>query len=186
MSRASASAALKDVVATAYFTESVSVRRLLSTVEMATVTRSGATFAIVAIVDAKTDLWARAASSSIPTTVCVMVTTPAVTERVGRNVDNEAVGAGDVDGFDVVGWAVVGVAVDGCTVGSGVDAEGRAVVGDDDGSAEGLKEGRAETEGATVGIKVIEGAGDGFDVVGAEDGFDVVGTMVTVGPGDGV
>ena len=76
--------------------------------------------------------------------------------------------------------------MDGCTVGSGVDAEGRAVVGDDDGSAEGLKEGRADTEGATVGIKVIEGADDGFDVVGAEDGFDVVGTMVTVGPGDGV
>ena len=76
--------------------------------------------------------------------------------------------------------------MDGCTVGSGVDAEGRAVVGDDDGSAEGLKEGRAETEGATVGIKVIVGAGDGLAVVGAEDGFDVVGTMVTVGPGDGV
>ena len=54
MSRASASAALRVGVATAYFTESVSVRRLLSTVEMATVTRSGATFAIVAIVDAKT------------------------------------------------------------------------------------------------------------------------------------
>ena len=76
--------------------------------------------------------------------------------------------------------------MDGCTVGSGVDAEGRAVVGDDDGSAEGLKEGRAETEGATVGANVIEGAGDGFDVVGIEDGMLVVGTMVTVGPGDGV
>ena len=76
--------------------------------------------------------------------------------------------------------------MDGCTVGSGVDAEGRAVVGDDDGSAEGLKEGRAETEGATVGANVIEGAGDGFDVVGAEDGMLVVGTMDTVGPGDGV
>ena len=71
-------------------------------------------------------------------------------------------------------------------MGSGVDAEGRAVVGDDDGSAEGLKEGRAETEGATVGANVIEGAGDGFDVVGIEDGMLVVGTMVTVGPGDGV
>ena len=76
--------------------------------------------------------------------------------------------------------------MDGCTVGSGVDAEGRAVVGDDDGSAEGLKEGRADTDGATVGVKVIEGAGDGFDVVGIEDGMLVVGTMVTVGPGDGV
>ena len=103
MSRASASAALKDVVATAYFTESVSVRRLLSTVEMATVTRSGATFAIDAIVDAKMDWWARAASSSIPETVCVMVTTPAVTELVGCGVDNETVGAGLIEGFDVVG-----------------------------------------------------------------------------------
>jgi hypothetical protein len=71
-------------------------------------------------------------------------------------------------------------------VGSGVDAEGRAVVGDDDGAADGLKEGRAETEGATVGIKVIEGADDGFDVVGAEEGMLVVGTMDSVGPGDGV
>ena len=76
--------------------------------------------------------------------------------------------------------------MDGCTVGSGVDAEGRAVVGCGDGSAEGLKEGRADTDGATVGAKVIEGAGDGLAVVGAEDGFDVVGTMDTVGPGDGV
>ena len=76
--------------------------------------------------------------------------------------------------------------MDGCTVGSGVDAEGRAVVGDDDGSAEGSGVGRADTEGATVGEKVIEGAGDGWAVVGAEDGFDVVGTMDTVGPGDGV
>ena len=133
MSRASASAALKDVVATAYFTESASVRRLLSTVEMATVTRSGATPAIVAIVDAKTDSWARASSSSIPETVWVMVTTPAVTELVGCGVDNETVGAFDVVGLAVVGVAVVGVAVDGCTVGSGVDAEGRAVVGDDEG-----------------------------------------------------
>ena len=103
MSRASASAALKDVVATAYFTESVSVRRLLSAVEMATVTRSGATFAIDAIVDAKTDWWARASASSIPTTVWVMVTTPAVTELVGCGVDNETVGAGLIEGFDVVG-----------------------------------------------------------------------------------
>ena len=103
MSRASASAALKDVVATAYFTESVSVRRLLSTVEMATVTRSGATPAIVAIVDAKIDWWARASASSIPETVWVMVTTPAVTDLVGCGVDNETVGA-----FDVVGFAVVG------------------------------------------------------------------------------
>ena len=115
-----------------------------------------------------------------------MVTTPAVTERVGRNVDNETVGAGDVDGFDVVGFDVVGVAVDGCTVGSGVDAEGRAVVGDDDGAADGLKEGRAETDGATVGANVVVGADDGFDVVGIEDGMLVVGTMDTVGPGDGV
>ena len=76
--------------------------------------------------------------------------------------------------------------MDGCTVGSGVDAEGRAVVGDDDGAADGLKEGRADTDGATVGVKVIEGAGDGFDVVGAEEGMLVVGTMDTVGPGDGV
>jgi hypothetical protein len=76
--------------------------------------------------------------------------------------------------------------VDGCTVGSGVDAEGRAVVGDDDGAADGLKEGRADTDGATVGDKVIEGAGDGFAVVGAEDGMLVVGTMDSVGPGDGV
>ena len=76
--------------------------------------------------------------------------------------------------------------MEGVKVGSGVDAEGRAVVGDDDGSAEGLKEGRADTDGATVGVKVIEGAGDGFDVVGIEDGMLVVGTMVTVGPGDGV
>ena len=103
MSRASASAALSVMVATAYFTESVSVRRLLSTVEMATVTRSGATPAIVAIVDAKTAWWARASASLIPETVCVMVTTPAVTELVGCGVDNETVGAGEKDGFDVVG-----------------------------------------------------------------------------------
>ena len=45
---------------------------------------------------------------------------------------------------------------------------------------------KEDTEGATVGIKVIEGAGDGLAVVGAEDGFAVVGTMDTVGPGDGV
>ena len=115
-----------------------------------------------------------------------MVTTPAVTELVGCGVDNETVGANDEDGFEVVGFDVVGVAVDGVKVGSGVDAEGRAVVGCGEGSAEGLKEGRADTEGATVGIKVIEGAGDGLAVVGAEDGFDVVGTMDTVGPGDGV
>ena len=76
--------------------------------------------------------------------------------------------------------------MDGCTVGSGVDAEGRAVVGDDDGAADGLKEGRADTDGDTEGVKVIEGAGDGFDVVGAEDGKLVVGTMDSVGPGDGV
>ena len=76
--------------------------------------------------------------------------------------------------------------MDGCTVGSGVDAEGRAVVGDDDGSAEGLKEGRADTDGATVGVNVVVGADDGFDVVGIEDGMLVVGTMDTVGPGDGV
>ena len=129
---------------------------------------------------------ARASASSIPAIVWVMVTTPAVTELVGCGVDKETVGANDDDGFAVVGFDVVGVAVDGVKVGSGVDAEGRAVVGDDDGSAEGLKEGRADTDGATVGAKVIEGAGDGLAVVGAEDGFDVVGTMVTVGPGDGV
>ena len=76
--------------------------------------------------------------------------------------------------------------MEGVKVGSGVDAEGRAVVGDDDGSGEGSGVGRADTEGATVGEKVIEGAGDGWAVVGAEDGFDVVGTMDTVGPGDGV
>ena len=46
---------------------------------------------------------ATASSIAIPETVCVMVTTPAVTERVGRNVDTEAVGANDEDGFDVVG-----------------------------------------------------------------------------------
>ena len=68
-----------------------------------TVTRSGATPAMVAIVDAKIDWWANGVLDTIPETVCVMVTTPAVTERVGRGVDNEAVGAGDVDGFDVVG-----------------------------------------------------------------------------------
>jgi len=115
-----------------------------------------------------------------------MVTTPAVTESVGCGVDNETVGAGLIEGFEVVGFDVVGVAVDGVKVGSGVDAEGRAVVGDDDGSGEGSGVGRADTEGATVGEKVIEGAGDGLAVVGAEDGFDVVGTMDTVGPGDGV
>ena len=115
-----------------------------------------------------------------------MVTTPAVTELVGCGVDNETVGANDEDGFEVVGFDVVGVAVDGVKVGSGVDAEGRAVVGDDDGSAEGFEVGRAEREGATVGIKVIEGADDGLAVVGAEDGLAVVGTMDTVGPGDGV
>ena len=71
-------------------------------------------------------------------------------------------------------------------VGSGVDAEGRAVVGCGEGSAEGLKEGRADTEGATVGIWEVVGADDGLAVVGAEDGFDVVGTMDTVGPGEGV
>ena len=76
--------------------------------------------------------------------------------------------------------------MDGCTVGSGVDAEGRAVVGDDDGSAEGLNEGRADTDGDTEGVNVMVGAGDGFDVVGAEEGMLVVGTMDTVGPGDGV
>ena len=59
--------------------------------------------AIVAIVDAKIDWWARASSYINPTTVCVMVTTPAVTARVGRGVDNETVGANDEDGFDVVG-----------------------------------------------------------------------------------
>ena len=153
---------------------------------MATVTRSGATFAIVAIVDAKTDLWARAASSSIPTTVCVMVTTPAVTELVGCGVDNETVGAGLIEGFDVVGFDVVGGAVDGVKVGSGVDAEGRAVVGDDDGSADGFDVGRADRDGATVGLKEVVGADDGRAVVGAEDGMLVVGTMDMVGPGDGV
>ena len=76
--------------------------------------------------------------------------------------------------------------MDGCTVGSGVDAEGRAVVGIGEGSAEGFEVGRAERDGATVGAKVIEGAGDGLAVVGAEDGCEVVGTMDTVGPGDGV
>ena len=76
--------------------------------------------------------------------------------------------------------------MDGCTVGSGVDAEGRAVVGDGDGSADGLKEGRADTDGATVGLKEVVGDDDGFDVVGIEDGMLVVGTMDTVGPGDGV
>ena len=76
--------------------------------------------------------------------------------------------------------------MDGCTVGSGVDAEGRAVVGDDDGSGEGSGVGRAETDGAFVGEKVMEGAGDGLAVVGAGDGMLVVGTMDTVGPGDGV
>ena len=55
MSRASASAALKDVVATAYCILKISVRRRRVAVEMATVTRSGATFAIDAIVDAKID-----------------------------------------------------------------------------------------------------------------------------------
>ena len=103
MSRASASAALKDVVATAYCILKISVRRLLSAVEMATVTCSGATPAIVAIVDAKTDRWARASSSSIPETIWVMVTTPAVTELVGCGVDNETVGAGLIEGIDVVG-----------------------------------------------------------------------------------
>ena len=103
MSRASASAALRVGVATAYWIVSVSVRRRRVSVEMVTVTRSGATPAIVAIVDAKIDWWTRASSTAIPETVCVMVTTPAVTERVGRNVDNEAVGANDEDGFDVVG-----------------------------------------------------------------------------------
>ena len=103
MSRASASAALKDVVATAYWIVSVSVRRRRVSAEMVTATRSGATPAMVAIVDAKTDWWARASSTAIPETVCVMVTTPAVTERVGRGVDNETVGANDEDGFDVVG-----------------------------------------------------------------------------------
>ena len=76
--------------------------------------------------------------------------------------------------------------MDGVKVGSGVDAEGCEVVGDDDGSAEGFEVGRAERDGATVGEKVIVGADDGLAVVGAEDGFDVVGTMDTVGPGDGV
>ena len=76
--------------------------------------------------------------------------------------------------------------MDGCTVGSGVDAEGRAVVGDDDGAADGLKEGRADTVGDTEGVNVMVGADDGLAVVGAEDGFDVVGTMDAVGPGDGV
>ena len=103
MSRASASAALKDVVATAYCILKISVRRRRVAAEMATVTRSGATPAIVAIVDAKTASWARASSSSIPATVWVMVTTPAVTELVGCGVDNETVGAGLIEGFDVVG-----------------------------------------------------------------------------------
>ena len=76
--------------------------------------------------------------------------------------------------------------MDGCTVGSGVDAEGRAVVGDDDGSADGLNEGRADTDGDTEGANVMVGADDGLAVVGAGDGMLVVGTMVTVGPGDGV
>ena len=71
-------------------------------------------------------------------------------------------------------------------MGSGVDAEGRAVVGDGDGSAEGLKEGRADTDGDTEGANVVVGADDGLAVVGAEDGSEVVGTMDTVGPGDGV
>ena len=56
-------------------------------------------------------------------------------------------------------------------MGSGVDAEGRAVVGDDDGAADGLKEGRADTDGCDRRLKVLEGAGDGFDVVGAEEGM---------------
>ena len=103
MSRASASAALRDAVATAYWIVSVSVRRRRVAVEMVTVTRSGATPAIVAIVDAKTDWWARASASSIPAIVWVMVTTPAVTELVGCGVDNETVGAGLIEGFDVVG-----------------------------------------------------------------------------------
>ena len=103
MSRASASAALRVGVATAYWIVSVSARRRRVSVEIVTVTRSGATFAMVAIVDAKIDWWARASSTAIPETVCVMVTTPAVTERVGRGVDNETVGANDDDGFDVVG-----------------------------------------------------------------------------------
>ena len=64
-------------------------------------------------------------------------------------------------------------------MGSGVDAEGRAVVGCGEGSADGLKEGRADTDGATVGANVVVGADDGLVVVGAEDGFDVVGTMDT-------
>ena len=76
--------------------------------------------------------------------------------------------------------------MDGCTVGSGVDAEGRAVVGDDDGSADGFDVGRAERDGATVGLKEVVGADDGLAVVGAEDGKLVVGTIDTVGPGDGV
>ena len=53
-------------------------------------------------------------------------------------------------------------------MGSGVDAEGRAVVGDDDGAADGLKEGRAETEGATVGVPL--GRGGGASLVGCNDG----------------
>ena len=76
--------------------------------------------------------------------------------------------------------------MEGVKVGSGVDAEGRAVVGGDDGSGDGSGVGRAERDGATVGVKVIEGAGDGLAVVGAGDGLAVVGTMDTVGPGDGV
>ena len=115
-----------------------------------------------------------------------MVTTPAVTELVGCGVDNETVGAGLIEGFDVVGFDVVGVAVDGVKVGSGVDAEGCEVVGDDDGSGEGSGVGRADTDGATVGLKEVVGDDDGFDVVGIEDGMLVVGTMDTVGPGDGV
>ena len=71
-------------------------------------------------------------------------------------------------------------------MGSGVDAEGRAVVGDADGAADGLKDGRADTDGDTEGVNVMVGADDGLAVVGAEDGFDVVGTMDAVGPGDGV
>ena len=76
--------------------------------------------------------------------------------------------------------------MEGVKVGSGVDAEGRAVVGATVGSAEGFDVGRADTDGATVGLKEVVGADDGLAVVGAEDGFDVVGTMDTVGPGEGV
>ena len=103
MSRASASAALRVGVATAYWIVSVSVRRRRVSVEIVTATRSGATPTRVAIVDAKIAWWATASSTAIPETVCVMVTTPAVTERVGRGVDNETVGAGLIEGFDVVG-----------------------------------------------------------------------------------